>query len=350
MSEDRTPTTRLRIVIASPLEAHHAERIAAFDPETFEVVYEPELLPPPRYAGDHGGAPMELDDEQLAIWRGHLRSADILFDFDWHDRVNLLTNAPNVRWVQATSSGIGKFLEKTGMADSEVTFTTAAGVHAVPLAEFAVTGLLHFAKGVPDLARWQAEHRWERYTTRQLRGQRVLVVGLGEIGREVARLLHAHGVEVWAMPRSPRNTLPEHVDRVIARDELLGALPDVDGLVLACPHTDETHHLIGARELAALPETGVVVNVARGQVIDEPELIEALRKRTIGGAFLDVFEAEPLPDDNPLWDLPNTLVSPHSASTVEIENELIVELFLQNLARFRAGTALRNVFDAERSY
>jgi glyoxylate/hydroxypyruvate reductase len=132
--------------------------------------------------------------------------------------------------------------------------------------------------------------------------------------------------------------------------ELRTALPHLDALVLACPLTPTTRHIIGGAELAALPPGAVLINVGRGALIDEPALVAALREKRLAGAALDVFETEPLPRDNPLWDMPNVLVSPHSASTVEAENRRIVDLFIANLHRFLAGQQLINEYGRERGY
>jgi glyoxylate/hydroxypyruvate reductase A len=286
----------------------------------------------------------------MARWRAHLAQADVMFDFDWMDPAAIPANAPRVRWIQATSSGIGEFLDRTGLRRSEITFTTAAGVHSVPLAEFVVLGLLYFAKGVPDLRAWQAEHRWQRYATGQLAGKRVLLIGLGRVGRQIARTLDALGVEVWGMARSTPSESLVGVRRIVARNSLDQALADIDALILACPYTAETHHLIGIRQLDAMPARSILVNIARGAVVQEDALIEALREGRLAGAFLDVFEHEPLPAGSPLWDMPNVLVSPHSASTVRSENSLIVDLFLENLRRYLEGLPLVNRFEPERGY
>lgn len=340
----------LTVLIGAPLDVREAQRLIDHRPTDLRVVYEPELLPVARYPGDHDGIVRRLSDEDLARWRSMLAEADVMYDFDWHDRAALPRTAPRLRWVQGTSSGIGEILRATGLDRTDIVFTTAAGIHAVPLAEFTVLGLLHFTKGMPQLRSWQTEHRWERFATRQLAGQRALVIGLGRVGGRIAATLAALGVEVVGMARTARPVLPEGVSRVIAPDELLGTLPDVDALVLATPDTAATHRLIGGRELAVLRPEAVIVNVARGTVIDEAALTEALRDGRIAGAALDVFETEPLPVGSPLWDLPNVLVSPHSASTIADEDSRLVDLFIENLDRYLAGRPLINVFDRERSY
>src|SRR5262249_9597043 len=150
----------LTVLIASPFEPEHAERIAAVDP-CIRVLYEPSLLPTPRYAADHHGTPRELDDAQKARWAELVASADVMLDFDLNDPGTLPQRPAKLRWVQATSAGIGEFLERTGLRRSSIRFTTAAGVHGGPLAEFVVLGLLYFARDVPYLKAQQLEHRWQ---------------------------------------------------------------------------------------------------------------------------------------------------------------------------------------------
>ena len=341
---------RLTVLIASPLEPALVERIAALAPERVRVVFEPDLLPEPRYVADHNGRKRDLTPAQRQRWLDHLRAADILFDFDWMAPEALPANAPNLRWIQATSAGIGGFLQRTGLANSDLVFTTAAGVHGSSLAEFVVLGLLYFYRDVARLQRMQAAHHWQRYTNTELAGRRVLVVGLGGVGRVIARRLAALDVEVWAVRRSVEGTPPEGVARMLPFEDLASALPEVDALVLACPLTEQTRGLIGTAELRALPSHALLINIARGQVVDERAMIDALESGRLGGAALDVVEREPLPDDSRLWDLPNVLISPHSASTVERENERIVDLFVENLQRWLDGSPLLNRFDHSRGY
>lgn len=341
---------QLTVLIASPLEARLVERIAAVAPDRIRVLHHPELLPRPRYEGDHHGDRRDLSSAELERWRSLLREADILFDFDWYEPEQMPVNAPNLRWVQATSAGIGEYLARTGLAQSSIAFTTAAGTHAVPLAEHVILGLLYLTKRVPELLAWQAQHRWDRFTTNQLAGKRVMIVGLGNVGREVAVACERMGLEVWALRHRPDSVTPNGVSRLVDRADLHAALRDVDAVVLACPYTPETHHLVGRAEFDAMRRGTMFVNIARGAVVDEPELIAALGDGRVGGAVLDVFETEPLPRDNPLWDMPNVLISPHSASTVPTENEYITGLFADNLRRYLAGESLRNLFVADRGY
>ena len=236
-----------KILIASPLEPEQAERIAAAAPGRIEVIFAPDLLPVPRYVADHDGRPRALSAAQRAQWLAHLREADILFDFDWLAPERLLEHAPRLRWVQGTSAGIGERLRRTGLIDSDLLFTTAAGVHGAPLAEFVLLGLLYFYRDVPRLQRMQRAHRWQRYTNRELAGRRALVVGLGAAGRAIAERLAAQGLEVWGARRRPDAPPPDGVRRVLPMTGLAAALGEIDALVLACPLTPETEGLIGAR-------------------------------------------------------------------------------------------------------
>ncbi len=339
---------RPAILISTYLEPEYVDRIRAG--ASCEVLYAPELLPRPRYRNDHGGVRPTLTAAQDQQWSTMLAAADIAFDFDWRAPGDLLTTAPRLRWVQATSAGIGGFVQRYGLDGGDVTFTTAAGTHAAPLAEFAVAGALHFVKDVPGLMRSQRAHHWQRHVSGQLAGRLATVVGLGSVGRQVAELYHRLGVEVTGVGRAGGHyDVPPQI-RVVTTDELDRVLPDTDILVLACPLTEQTRDLVNAARVALLPTGAIVVNVARGQVIDEPALTEALASGRLGGAALDVFDTEPLPDASGLWDLPNVLVSPHSASTAANENAVLTELFHDNLHRHLRGEPLRNVYRSDRGY
>jgi phosphoglycerate dehydrogenase-like enzyme len=343
------PDDQLRVLIASPLEPPHVARIAAADPRV-SVLYEPELLPVPRYPADHTGVPRKLSAAELAAWAVLRRQADVSFDFDWQAPADMAVNCPRLRWVQATSAGIGGFLDRTGLAGTPLVFTTAAGVHGIPLAEFALLGLLYFAKGMPALASAKTARHWQRYAGSTVAGSRALVVGLGGAGRPVARLLAAAGVEVCGAGRPGRHYDVPGVTSYVPSDQIRRVLPDVDAVVLACPLTDQTRGLIGAAELALMRPGSVLVNISRGPVVDEEALVTALRSGHLGGACLDVFATEPLPDGSPLWDMPNVIVSPHSAATAAAENGLITSLFIDNLHHWLAGRPLRNTYDRAAGY
>ena len=340
----------VRVVITSPLEDELVDTIRAAD-ERLDVIHDPELLAPARYASDHPLPSLESDGSRER-WEQLLDEAEVLFDFGPLELAPSLGTRPRLRWIQGTSAGVGGLVDRIGLSKSPVVVTTASGVHARPLAEFAVLAILAFAKELPRLVRDQRDHRWQRYATDETAGKTVCVVGLGKIGREVARLARALDMRAVGTVRDVRGRLAEDldVDRLLPTDRLDDLLPHADAVVLSCPLTPQTHHLLDARRLALLKPGAIVINVARGQVVDEAALIGALRSGRLGGAALDVFEQEPLSPDSPLWDLPNVLVSPHSASTVAAESSRIVDLFCENLRRYLAGEPLLNVLDKELLY
>ncbi len=341
------------VLIASWLEPELVDEIRSVD-ASVRVVYEPGLLRPPRYPADHHGGPFERTAEQERRWQARLGEASVLFDFDRTHLDDLPELAPRVRWIQATSAGIGQFVRSHRYAARmpETVFTTASGVHARPLAEFAVMAMLMHARRALHVVRAQAGRTWARFAGTDLEGRTVVVVGLGRIGTEIARAARALGMRVLGVKRHPdrADPAPGHVDEIHGSSALRELLPQADFLVLVAPHTDETEGMIGASELAALPRGAALVNIGRGALVDEPALVDSLTSGHLGGAYLDVFAEEPLPADSPLWEMPNVLVSPHSASTSDRENRRITELFTDNLRRWLDGRPLRNVLDTERLY
>ena len=330
------------ILIASYLEPEHVGRIETVPGA--RVIYEPDLLAPPRFVADHSGRPdFRRTPEQEARFLIHLAQADVLYDFDRRLAPRLPSLAPRLRWIQATSSGIGPFVRNAGLDRSGIRISSAAGIHAVPLAEHTLLALLYFVKDVPARQQDRRGRVWERYCGRELRGMTAGVVGLGAVGQEIGRTLRAVGMRVVGVRRSPVvDASALGADEVTTPDRLSELLPHCDALVLIAPHTPETEGMIGAGELAALPRGAILVNVARGALVDEDALVDALRAGHLGGAALDVARVEPLPAASPLWDLPNVLLTAHSASTVERENERLTTLFVENLRRFRAEEPLIN--------
>jgi phosphoglycerate dehydrogenase-like enzyme len=343
---------RTQVLIASPLEAELAARIEAAEPRA-EVLFEPELLPPARYPADHLGDPaFRRDAEGERRWRALLERAEVLFGVPGDSADGLaaaVADAPGLRWVHATSAGAGEMVRRAGLAPEDlerVAVTTSSGVHAVPLAEFAVLGLLAMAKELPRLVEDQRARAWPevRRPLRELRGQTLFLVGLGEIGREVARLAKALGMRTVGFRRT-EGPAPDWVDEVHGPGRLAELAGRADAMVVSLPMTEQTVGMIDRAVLEALPPGCIFVNVGRGGVVDEPALVDVLAGRRIAGAVLDVFATEPLPPDSPLWELPNVLVTPHAAALSARENERIVELFVDNLGRYLDGRSLRNLVE-----
>jgi phosphoglycerate dehydrogenase-like enzyme len=343
--------------ITSPLEAEHAARIKCAAGDRAELIYDPDLLPPARYQADHKGIDgFKRAPEQEIRWRAHLARATILWDFPSGTPSDGggLALAPNVRWVQTTSSGVGKLVHSLGLADSDVVVTTARGVHADALAEFVMMCVLAHAKDLPRLIADQRAHRWERYCCRELVGATLLVVGAGKVGVQVGKVARAFGLRVLALVnrKDAARAAALDADAVYAPAELHRALAQADYVVLTMPYTPQTERMIDSRAFAAMKPGVALINIARGQVVDEEALIANLRSGHIAFAGLDVAMIEPLPESSPLWDLPNVLISPHSASTAPSENGKIVEIFCRNLDAFLSGRRndMINVLDKKRRY
>ncbi len=336
------------ILIASYLEPEYVMQIKTTFP-AITVIYRPDLMGKPRYLADHT-APVERTPEQEGEWQTLLAQADILFDFDHSHHQDLPELAPNLKWIQATSSGIGKLVERVKYAErTDWVFTTASGIHARPLAEFVVFSMLYFAKDFSYLAREKAAQQWHAYCGEELSGRTISIIGLGKIGREVAKFAKMFDMRVIASRRDLSQTVPE-VDALYPITDMPALLQNADYVVLITPHTHETEGLIGEAELAMLPERAVLINIARGAVVDQVALVHALENKKIRGAALDVFAVEPLPPGDPLWTMENVLISPHSASTVGSENRKLTELFIDNIRRYLAGEPMVNVLDVERQY
>ena len=334
-----------RLVVTTPLQPDLVEQIRGVD-ERVDVAYPDDLLTSARYPSDHPFASLDTPGARPR-WETLLDEAEILFDFGPLELAPTLASRKQLRWIQGTSAGVGRFVERVGLLESDVVVTTSSGVHARPLAEFALLAMLMFGKNTLHLTRQQREHRWERHADEEVRGKLVCVVGLGKIGREVARLARTLDARVVGVVRDTgaRTAAELGVDELVSTLALDDLLPEADVVVLATPHTPETHRLLDSHRLGLLKPSAILVNVARGDVVDEAALVEALRSGRLRGAALDVFEQEPLPAESPLWDLPNVFVSPHSASTVAAENARIVDLFCHNLRAYLDGAPMVNVLD-----
>jgi phosphoglycerate dehydrogenase-like enzyme len=257
--------------------------------------------------------------------------------------VDLVELAPNLRWIQAIGAGTNQF-DHEGLRHAGIRLTSAAGVGAPPIAEFVIGRLLEVWKHARELEQYQREHRWVFTQGRLLAGCTLGIVGLGAIGSEIARRARGLDMRVIATRRSyqPGMTHP-HADELFGPDDLDTLLERSDALVLCAPATDETADLIGAAQLARMKPGAVLCNVARGTLVDEDALVDALRSGHIGAAILDVMRREPLPPDDPLWDAPNTYLSPHSSTSREGYDDRLRDLLGRNLVRFLADEPLVNV-------
>lgn len=271
--------------------------------------------------------------------------------FGWDPDVpgvlRLLEAQPQLPWVHMRWAGIPEPL-LVGMQPYRAILTNGSGAHGSAMAESVAGMILAHYKQYADLWACQQRVQWAPRHLTELRGRTIGIVGLGDLGGATARLLRAFGVRVLGLRRHARPA-PD-VDHVYGPEDLDTFLHQLDVLVLAAPLTRETAGLIGAAQLAALPRGALLVNVGRGPLLDEAALLDALRSGHLGGAALDVFETEPLPSDSPLWTLPNVFVSPHCADNTPESEQRGLEVFLDNLARYRRGAPLRNVVDRALGY
>ncbi len=259
-----------------------------------------------------------------------------------------LRACPRLRWLQVPSAGMDRPFYAE-FRDRGVRLTSAAGANASAVAQSALAGILALARGVPQWLDAQRARRWQPLRgplmPQQLDGQRAVVVGMGPIGLDIGRFLDVLGLRVSGVRRSP--AAAPGFERVVGFDQLDAVAADADWLILACPLTERTRGLVDARLLARLPAGARLVNVARGEIVDEPALVDALRAGALGGAYLDVFATEPLPEGSPLWSLPGVLISAHSAGNSTGHQRNLIELFRSNLQRIAAGQPLINEWRVE---
>jgi phosphoglycerate dehydrogenase-like enzyme len=265
--------------------------------------------------------------------RAAIETAPVVVAFGLPD--DLLASAESLRWVQALSAGINTY-DVDALDAANVVFTTVSGIHAQPIAEQVLGYMLAFERGIHTGLRQQQRHVWERYTGGELADATLGIVGVGSIGQRVAKLASAVGMETLGLKRDPE-TGGDSVDELFGPDGLYEVLQRADYTVLACPLTDETHRLIAREELQTMNDAGVLINIARGDVVEEETLVHALQNGWIRGAALDVFSTEPLPTDSPLWDLSNVIVTPHMAGSTPHYMERSAAIVAENYRAFVAG-------------
>jgi phosphoglycerate dehydrogenase-like enzyme len=246
--------------------------------------------------------------------------------------------APNLEWFHSMSAGVDSpvfsmFLERGAR------LTTSSGASAAPIAGTVMLYLLALSRNLPGWLRAQSAHEWAPAPFRDLEGQRLVVVGYGPIGAEVVRLATAFRMEPAVVRRSARGDEPCPVRPL---SDLAAAVSDADAVVVALPLTPDTREIISAEVIASMPSRAVLVNVGRGELVDQAALTDALASGRLAGAGLDVFDREPLPPDDALWELPNVIISPHNSGSSDATTNRVASIFLDNLGRFVRGEPLRN--------
>lgn len=279
-------------------------------------------------------------------------SADVILNWDMPLTLfrDVWRMAPHVRWIHSRAAGLDGVLFP-GLIESSVPLTNGRGVFSESLGEFVIGAALHFAKDFRRLVRSQEAGIWDPFDVTDLSTQTMGIIGYGDIGRAVSRRARCMDMQVLALRRRPELSRDDPaVTEVLPLEAKLDLLSRSDYVVLSTPLLPETRGMIGKSELGAMKPTAVLINVGRGPLVDERALIEALEKRRIRGAALDVFEKEPLPPGHPLFRLDNVLLSPHSADHVPDWKEQAMRFFLHNFARFGRGEPLLNEVDKRRGY
>ena len=276
-----------------------------------------------------------------------LEDADVLAGTLW--AIPPIHDVKNLKWIHSFSAGVERVLTPEVRA-SDVIVGNCSGIHAIPIAEHILGFVLIFTRRFYKTFRNQEKKVWEKQgDVTELRDKVVLIVGLGHIGREAAKLLHCVGALVIAVDQ-PGKERPDFIDEMYLLEQLDEALPKADFVVSCVPYTKETHHLFDMAKFRRMRGTAVFINISRGGVVHEGELVEALRQKVIAGAALDVTETEPLPKESPLWDMENVIITPHHSGWSEKYMERAVDLFCVNLKAYLAGERLPNLVDKTRGY
>lgn len=281
---------------------------------------------------------------------GAYREAEVILSH--HVPTGLATMAPKLRWVQAVGAGIDHLLPLggTGVWESEAIITGVGGFHSRVIAEFVMTFMLNHVKRTREFFAAQGEKEWTRMPAGFLNSKTVGIVGLGRIGTETAKLCKAFGMTVLANRRTVGGDKPDWVDSMLGPKDLEQVLSASDFVVLALPSVSDTTHVIGWRELTLMKPTSMLINVARGAVVDEGALVRALQEGVISAAGLDAFEEEPLPSSSPLWEMSNVFVTPHTAASSTEYGRETARYFAENIKRYLAGRPLMGVIDKRKGY
>jgi D-2-hydroxyacid dehydrogenase (NADP+) len=288
--------------------------------------------------------PVTTEAEAMA----HVETAEVLVCWGASYPGAFVRKARSLRLIQSLGAGVEGLLE-AGAAGSPVPLANARGANAAPIAEHVMALILAFARSIHVAVRNQSKHAWEPKACRgvEIAGQTLGILGLGSIGLETARRAKAMGMRVISLER-PGKAKPPEVDRLVPGKLALAA--ESDYLLVSLPLTPETRRIVDESTLAAMKRSAYLINVSRGQTVDEPALIRAIQEGRIAGAGLDVTEVEPLPPDSPLWDLPGVIITPHVAASSPRTMGAVMDLVAENLRRLAAGEPLLNLVDKQKGY
>ncbi|HHW27580.1 MAG TPA: D-2-hydroxyacid dehydrogenase [Firmicutes bacterium] len=276
-----------------------------------------------------------------------IEEADVLFGSS-QVPLDRVASSKTLKLVQARSTGADRFLTEE-FKKSKIILTTARGVHAPPVAEHAVALMMAVAYNFRTNDKNQREKTWGEHSVNRLYGKTAGILGMGTIGEEIAKRCKGLDMNVIGTRKDPSKG-SANVEKVFPLDRLPEFLASSDVVLCSLPGTPDTYHFLAEKEFRVMKPSALVINVGRGSVINEKDLIKALSEGWIAGAGLDVFEEEPLPPDSPLWDMPNVVITPHSAGYAPDNERKIIEILIQNLVNLQEGLPLVNVVDKEAGY
>lgn len=287
--------------------------------------------------------------EDAADVARHLADAEIIVGYPRQLATLDVALSPKVRWLHSFSAGVDRVLTRAVVA-SDILVSNSSGVHATPIAEHLVAFLLLWTRRFQDAVRAQAAHDWRKIEATELNGKTVMIVGLGAIGGEFARLLRPFGTRTIGVVRTKRSETPADVDELILDGEVDERLGEADFICICLPGNADTHHRFGAAEFAKMKPTAVIANIGRGSIIDEAALLDALQHRTIAGALLDVTEVEPLPAGSQLWGMHNVFITAHYSGLSEKYMDRAIDRLILNLKAYIAKEPLPNAVDKTLGY
>ena len=328
----------IRVVLTTPIDAQNVQKIKAVSKRIQLEQVSPLVVAEKK--GDF------TNKEKLTLL---LQEAEVIYGWIHHFPKNLPERTSRLKWIQTMSAGVDRLPGE--ILKSHVRIATARGLHRTPMGEVVLEMMLMFVKDAPSCLLMKQAREWRRFRPKLLRGQTVGILGLGAIGREIARLCKAFGMKVIGLRRSggPETPFPD-VDRVYLRERLPELLAESDFVVLALPLTKETKGMIGEKELRGMKPSAYLINVARGAIVDEEALLRALEEKWIAGAGLDVFIQEPLPPESKFYELPSVIFSPHISGDMPDYELRATEVFCENLRRYLEGEPFLHEVDKEKEY
>jgi len=270
----------------------------------------------------------------------HIEDAEILMTFGAQIADHVLEEGRSLKWIQALGTGVDGITDRPALREG-ILVTNLRGLHGASVSESALTSMLALSRNLPRAIRSQATGRWDRFPVRLLKGSTVGILGVGAIAEELAPRCRALGMTVIGITSAPREVAG--FDRMVAREELLEVVPELDFLILLTPFTDQTRAIVNSAVLSAMRPSAFLVNVARGGIVDEDALVDALRAGAIAGAALDVFAEEPLPSGHPFYGMENVIVTPHMAGFHAGYAAEAMPILVENIRHFRAGELNRMI-------